>query len=134
MRWRVISLSLLHGHSARIIARLLLLSKSTIKSILRQFNIQGTVESGRPGRPSVTSLHEHKQFVILEAILENPRLALQEIVWEIQNATGAMYSLSTIWRTLQRFGLTRKRVSLPLLLYRRSSVGVLENILISDLS
>lgn len=111
-RWRVVYLKFQHGYSYRRISDLLSISKSTVKRIIWKFFALGTVECEKLGRPSRTSLHPYEQFVLMESILENPSLTLRELLWEIYDSSGSLYDASSISRTIRRFGLTRKRVSI----------------------
>lgn len=115
-RWCVVSLKFQHGFSYRRISQFLGISKSTVERILRKFFLTGRVRCERVGRPATTAFHPHEQFVLMESILKNPSLTLLELLWKIYNSTGALYDVSSIHRTLKRFGVTRKQANIIKLL------------------
>ena len=77
LRWRVISLKYQCRFSNRRIARLLDMHKSTVKRILRKFLLTGDVQCFKVGRPNISSLHVHEQFVLVEAAVKDPSMTLE---------------------------------------------------------
>ena len=112
LRWRVVYLHYFNGLTKRKISERLFTSLSTVTRILSRYRQFGDVQCHRVGRRIGTSLHIHEQFILMEAILQNPSLTLAEILRELSFATGGQYDVSTMSRTLRTFGLTRKRVSI----------------------
>ena len=110
LRARVIWLKFgLRFHYSRI-AQVLNISYSTVYRVVKKFLRTGIVECERVGRPSRSSLHNHEQYILMEEIMKNPSLTLNELRFEIRRNTGSDYACSTIYRNLQRFGLSRKVV------------------------
>ena len=103
------------GYSNRTIASFFKMHKTTAKRIVRRWLLLGDVLCRKVGRPCVPRMHLHEQFVVIEAILANPSLTQEEIQWEIRNTTGASYELSTVWRNLKRFGISRKQVCIQII-------------------
>ena len=113
IRWRVIYLRFSNPrHSIQSISEMLFISSRTVRRILRKFMEQRNVSCEKVGRRSRSTLHAHEQLTLMEEVLRNPSATLVEILNEIVLTTGSRYDLSTISRTLRRFGLTRKRVSI----------------------
>lgn len=94
------------------IVRVLRLPERTVRRIVRKFTMTGLLNCCTVGRPRASSFHRHEIFVVIEAVLKNASLTLRELQYEISRATGTDYHLSTVFRNLKRFGLTRKTVSI----------------------
>ena len=117
--WRVIFLKLQYMLTEGSIGRILNISKSTISRTFQRFINNGNVNHRKCGRPRGTTLHPYEELVLLDAVLVNPSITLAELKNKIVNATGERYVLSTIWRTIRRFGFTRKKVRIRFILLIR---------------
>ena len=56
------------------------------------------------------AMHPHVEFVIMEAILEQPDTTLAEIAYNVFEQTGSENAVSSILRYLKRNSFTRKKV------------------------
>jgi len=81
------------GFSNRLIARLLDMHKSAVGWFLRKFLVTGDVQCFKVGRPNISSLHVHEQFVLVEAALKDPSMTLEELLWKSKHSTGSQCSL-----------------------------------------
>ena len=66
--------------------------------------------ASRPIAGRSRSLTSQEESVILHAIFENPGIYLDEIQRYLEEKAGAVISLPMICRTVQRLGLTRRRI------------------------
>ena len=99
----------IYERKVRDIARSLSVAPSTVSRIVDHFDRTGSV-----ARSSATSrnhiLHEHDEFLLVTWILENPGIYLHELQQFLVSTTGTEPSITTIFRTLQKFGFTRKKI------------------------
>ncbi|KAL9976920.1 hypothetical protein ACROYT_G014263 [Oculina patagonica] len=84
---------------------------STLMQIEKEVKMlwQGDVQCRKVGRRSISSLHQHEQFVLKEAALANPSMTLNELCMELEHSTGSEYCMSTVHRNLKRFGFSFKK-------------------------
>ena len=76
-------------------------------TILFPMSLQGN----RPGPSRLLGQPDvHVYNVILEAVLDRPNMYLHEIRELLFENTGIQASITTIYRTLRRLGLTRKQL------------------------
>ena len=72
----------------------------------------GSVLAYKDGRPvGTTTLHQHKEYILLEAIVNEPVTRLHQLATTIQEQTGSEFDISTLCRALHRLGFTNKKVS-----------------------
>ncbi|KAF8220919.1 hypothetical protein L208DRAFT_1331007, partial [Tricholoma matsutake] len=63
-------------------------------------------------------LMSQKAVMFMLALLDrDPDLYLDEIQQQLEDQHGVIVSLTTVWRTLRRLGITSKKVSMSLLDY-----------------
>ena len=103
LRWRVVFQRKLQNLSYRTISENLTVAVSTVSRIIDRFDRTGDV------RPSIM-LHSHEEFVLLQMVMEKPSVYLREFQYGLEEITGTEVSVSTICRTLNRFGFSRKKL------------------------
>ena len=84
-------------------------AESTVRRILDRFERTGTISANKP-TSRAHCLHQHDELILVELVSENPSIYLKEIKQKLFETTGVKASESTICRTLQRMGFTRKRM------------------------
>ena len=90
----------------------LFLSPRTVMRICHKFVMTGSVLAYKDGRPvSTTTLHQHWEYILLEAIVNEPATRLHQLATTIQEQTGSEFDISTLCRALHRLGFTNKKVS-----------------------
>ena len=55
-------------------------------------------------------LSEYEQVALLQSLMIKPTMYLEELQTELNDLMGTWVHISTICRTVQRLGLTRKKV------------------------
>ncbi|XP_044165367.1 uncharacterized protein LOC122949338 [Acropora millepora] len=86
------------------------MSPRTIERYISKCLNAGDVNSEKLGRPfNSFAMHAHVEFVIMEAILEQPDTTLAEISYNVFEQTGSENALSRILRYLKRNSFTRKK-------------------------
>ena len=81
-----------------------------MRRILDGFERTGIVSANKPTFRA-HCLHQHDELILVELVSENPSIIyLKEIKQKLFETTGVKASESTICRTLQRMGFTRKRM------------------------
>ena len=117
LRWRAVFLAEVVGINIEENSFYLQISKMTIFRYVNKFRTQGNVASQTIGRPiGSISLHPHQEFVIMELILNHPEKTIAELVQEVYLETGSKYFCSTLFYYLKRNNITRKKVSLGVVL------------------
>ena len=85
LRWRVVWHKLLLMKSDEEIACELFLSPRTVMGICNKFVITGSVLAYKDGRPvGTTTLHQHEEYILLEAIVNEPATRLHQLATTIQ--------------------------------------------------
>ena len=113
LRWRAVWLHLVCGLSGGEIADLLFVCKRSVERYLSLYHATGSVTPRRQqqhGPPRL--LTEFEQISILQSLVNRPTMYLEELQSELYDLTGTWVHVSTICRTVQRLGLTRKKVQL----------------------
>ena len=99
------------GYSVDEVAATLFMSPRTIERYISKCLNTGDVNSEKLGRPfNSFAMHPHVEFVIMEAILEQPDTTLAEIAYNVFEQTGSENAVSSILRYLKRNSFTRKKV------------------------
>ena len=98
-------------HSVDEAAATLFTSPGTVERYISKCLNTGDVNSEKLGRPfNSFAMHPHVEFVIMEAILEQPNTTLAEIAFNIFEQTGSENVMSSILRYLKRNSFNRKKV------------------------
>ena len=112
LRWRVVWHKFLLMKSDEEIACELFLSPRTVMRICHNFVMTGSVLAYKDGRPvGTTTLHQHEEYILLEAIVNEPATRLHQLATTIKEQTGSEFDISTLCRALHRLGFTNKKVS-----------------------
>ena len=87
----------------------LFLSPRMVMRFSHKFVMTGSVLAYKDGRPvSTTTLHQHWECILLEAIVNEPATRLHQLATTIQEQTGSEFDISTLCRALHRLGFTNK--------------------------
>ena len=98
------------GYSVDEEAATLFMSPRTVERYISKCLNTGDVNSEKLGRPfNSFAMHPHVEFVIMEALLEQPDTTLAEIAYNVFEQTGSENAVSSILRYLKRNGFTRKK-------------------------
>jgi len=89
------------------IADLLIVSKKTVRRIIKLFKDTGDIEPTKQRHGPEQRLNAFEEMTL---IMENPSAYLDELQMELQDRTGVAVSVATVCRTLYRLGLTRKKL------------------------
>ena len=110
LRWRAIFLTEIVGLSVEEVSFYLQLSQKTISRYENKFRTMRNVSTAVIGRPyGCISIHPHKEFVIMESLLQYPEKTIAEMVEHAYSETGSEYACSTLYRYLKRNSITRKK-------------------------
>ena len=110
LRWRIVWQRICGCFTIKQISQNLHIAESTVVRILDRFEITGTVSANK-ATPRAHCLHlQHDELLLLQLINENPSNYLREIRQKLLEATGVNAPESTVCRSLQRMGFTRKRM------------------------
>ena len=111
LRWRAIWMKEFLGYSVDEVAAVLYMSPKTILRYVSKCLNSGEVKAETLGRPLNSFLmHQHVEFVIMEAVLDHPEKTLAEIAQNIYEQTGSEHALSSILLYLKRNRFSRKKV------------------------
>ena len=110
LRWRIVFQRKLKNMSYQQISENLTVSVSTVSRMIDRFDRTGEVQPSIRA-PTERLLHPHEELVLLQAVLEKPSTYLRELQRMLDETTGREVSVSTICRTLHRFGFSRKKLS-----------------------
>ena len=112
LRWRMVFQRLFYARTFGEIAANLLVSPKTVQRTCNTFYMTGDVDHCCLGRPTqTTTLIPHEEYIIVESLLENPKIQLSEIAGRILTTTGSAFSTETLCKTVHRLGFTRKKVN-----------------------
>ena len=93
-------------YSVDEVAATLFMSPRTVERYISKCLNTGDVNSEKLGRPfNIFAMHPHVEFVIMEAILEQPDTTLAEIAYNVFEQTGPENAVSSILRYLKRNSL-----------------------------
>ena len=109
LRWRIVWHHLYKEANPEDIAEALYVSERTVRRIVALFLLTGDV-ARRPIVGRSRSLTSQEETLILDAIFENPGIYLDEVQRHLEEKVGVVISIPTICRTVQRLGLTRRRI------------------------
>ena len=112
IRWRIVWRRLGMEMKFKDIAKELHIAPSTAYRIYKQFKTTGDAElKEKPQfRYDVRKLNAHYELLIIGMLMQNPCMYLHEICNRIEEVSGLHVAGSTVCRTLQRNGYTRKKV------------------------
>ena len=110
LRWRIVFQRKLKNMSYQQISENLTVSVSTVSRMIDRFDRTGEVQPSI-WAPTERLLHPHEELVLLQAVLEKPSTYLRELQRMLDETTGREVSVSTICRTLHRFGFSRKKLN-----------------------
>lgn len=110
LRWRVVYLYT-DGLSIIDIANTLYISKSSVARIINIYEKWACVANPFKGIPGRRKLFSRGDMYILQSLIrEKVNWYLDELACEMENLTGKRASISTLWRSLNYLGITRKKV------------------------
>ena len=110
LRWRVIWQRRMLNKTVTEVCRDLNVSRSFVQNISRRFNATGDISRSRRRRGLKTLLHQFEEFLLFEIFLDHPTTYLHEAVNHLENQTGRSISISTMMRTMRRYGFSRQKV------------------------
>ena len=94
------------------IAKNLKISKSTVRRVIARYDTFGEVWHEKIGRPDVSQLMTRTQLLMLmEYDLEHESAHFREMCHHIEEITGSVYNIKSVWNILTRYKYTRKKVS-----------------------
>ena len=112
IRWRVVYFWYGKLKTISCIEKNLKISKSTVRCIIARYDTFGEVCHEKIGRPDVSQLMTRTQLLVLmEYVLEHESAYLREICYHIEEITGSVYNIKSVWNILRRYKYTRKKVS-----------------------
>jgi len=108
--WRIIYLHT-DGLSTVDISNTLHMSKGVVNKIKKRYERWLCVKNPFKGVPGQRKLFSRSDMAILRNLVkEKVDWYLDELVYEMECLTGKRSSISTLWRSLQYLGITRKKV------------------------
>ena len=105
--WRAVWLHLVRDLSLAEISDLLFMSERSVRRYIELYHSTGDVECKKQAGPTCL-LNDFEQITVMQSLIAKPSIYLDEVQEHLFNATGTWVSLSTICRTVQRLGFTRK--------------------------
>ena len=94
----------------KAIADLLYVHISTVRRIIISYDSSGDVSPVTYHHGPRKMLGEPEELCIVESLLATPSIYLDELQQELFQSAGTWASISTIFRTIRRLGITRKRL------------------------
>ncbi len=110
LRWRIVWLYHYKQYRVGEIADLLVISTKTVKRILARYEENGTVDPTEQRHGPECTLDAFAEMTLVQSVMSKPNIYLDELQSDLYYSTGIMVSLSTICRTFQRLGFTRKKL------------------------
>jgi len=108
--WRIIYLHA-DGLSTVDITNTLYISKGVVNKIKKRYERWLCVKNPFKGVPGQRKLFNRRDMTILRNLVrEKVDWYIDELVYEMECSTGKRASISTLWRSLQYLGITRKKV------------------------
>jgi transposase len=115
--WRVIYLHI-DGFSTVDISNTLYVSKGFVNKIKKRYNLWACVKNPFKGIPGRRKLFSRADMAELRNLItEKVDWYLDELVYKMECLTGKRASISTLWRSLQYLGITRKKVNIYFISY-----------------
>ena len=106
-------LNIVKGMTYTEVAEVLFMSEKSVYTYLSQFRATGSVEPKDASGDRNKGLTEFESFTVLQSILHNPTVYLEKVQQDLFDTTGTWVHVSTICRTIQQCGFTRKKVQSP---------------------
>ena len=110
LRWRAVWLHLIRQMSYAEIAELLFMSQRSVQRYVYLYQSTGDVEPRKQRHGPERLLSEFEQITVLQSMIDRPGIYLAELQQQLNDATGIWVHISTICRTVQRLGFSRKRL------------------------
>jgi transposase len=110
LRERVVA-AVAEGHSRRETAERFGVAPSTVVKWMRRWRETGSVAPTRQGGDRRSQRIEAHADEILGLIAATPDITLEEIVGYLASTRGKLFAQSTVWRLLDRHGVTFKKNS-----------------------
>lgn len=110
LRWRIVWLYCYKEYSINDVANILVTSSKTVRRIVKLYEETDDVIPKHYVHGPSRKLDAFEEMIILQFLLENPAACLTELKEELLTKTNMLVSCSTICRTLQRLGFTRKKL------------------------
>ena len=110
LRWRIVYQRIARNLTFEKIAKNLSISTATAPRIYTQFHRTGGIEvTQQAGEHNLRRLTDRAELYVVGLVLANPPLYLSEMCQSVKSTFDIEVSPSTIYRLLQRYGLTRKK-------------------------
>lgn len=109
-RWRIVWMRYYKEMDCKEIAELLYVSVLSVYRVLDRYNEYGTVAPVYHRSGPMPLLGKPEEFSVMESLLAQPEIYLSELQSELFHNTGTWASISTIFRTIQRLGFSRKKL------------------------
>ena len=110
LRWRAVWLHLIRQMSYAEIAELLFMSQRSVQRYVYLYQSTGDVEPRKQRHGPERLLSEFEQITVLQSMIDRPGIYFAELQQQLNDATGIWVHISTICRTVQRLGFSRKRL------------------------
>lgn len=108
LRKRVIA-AVENGESRRAVAERLDVAASTVTKIWQHLKRTGSLEPAKQGGDRRSERIEAHASEILRLVEATPDITLEEIAAHLKSAHAETFAVSTVWRCLDRHGLTFKK-------------------------
>ncbi len=99
------------GGSRQAVAERFGVVSSTVTKLVQHLKRTGSLAPGRQGGDRRSGRIEAHADEILALVAKTPDITLEEIAAHLKQAHGEIFVVSTIWRCLDRHGLTFKKNS-----------------------
>ena len=110
LRWRMIWLCCYREYNVNEVAEMLVISSKTVRRTIKLYEETGNILPAQYSHGPPKELDAFEEMILLQFLLENPAACLTELKEELLAKTNISVSCSTICRTLQRLGFTRKKL------------------------
>ena len=112
LRWRMIFQQIFYQRIYDEIATRLFVSSKTVYRTCTTFFDMGDVKPCCFGRPTGSvALFLHKEYIIMDSILQTLQVQLNEIADHIINSTGSAFGAETLCKAIYRLRIMQKKVS-----------------------
>ena len=110
LQWRIVWLYCYKEYSVNDVADMLVISSKTARRIIKRYEETDDVIPKHYVHGLPRKLDAFEEMILLQFLLENPAACLTELKEELLSKTNMLVGCSTICRTLQRLGFTRKKL------------------------
>ena len=110
LRWRAVWLVLLRNMSYNEVSDILFMSERSVRRYVELYQHTGDVEPSKQKHGPDKVLNEIEMLIVIELLSNQPSIYLDEVQEELYNRTGTRVHNSTICRTMQHLGFSRKRL------------------------